>query len=160
MTMKRLTIEKGEMEKLREKKTSKIMLTLLLISILALALDSLLVKANPVTTFQQNDNPNASLDAVGALQSYSMRRDVLTAPDLKDVVRSLRGYSPQFREEYSLSSGLSPLGIGPYGLDLGSSSQWADFAAIDKDSVELVIGVNNAWQSNHNEVHLRARYTH
>ena len=145
-------MKKEKWKKLPNKITSKTMLTLLLIGILTVALDTLLVKANPVIILQQSDNPTASLDAVGALQGYSWRRDALHAPDLKNAVWALGRHSSEVGKEHAPSSALSAREISTHKWNFPSSMEWGDFAYVDKGSVELVIGVNNAWQSNYVEL--------
>jgi thermitase len=139
-------------KELPNKIASKIMLTLLLISILTLASDTLLIKANPVITLRQDGNPTASLGIAGAPQGYSRRQGGLYAPDLRDAVWALGGHSSEFGKGFAPITSLSALEIHSLKWNFSSPKEWSSFAYVNKDSAELVIGVNSTWQINHDEL--------
>jgi thermitase len=111
-----------------------------------------LIKATPVTILQEDGNPTASLGVVGTPQDYPGRQDALYALDLRDAVGALGRHSSEFGKEHAPSSRLSAQEIDTLKWNFSSPMEWSDFAYVNKDSAELVIGVNSTWQSNHDEL--------
>jgi thermitase len=111
-----------------------------------------LIKATPVTTLQQDGNPTASLGIAGVPQGYFWRQGGLYAPDLRDAVWALGGHSSEFGKGFAPTTRLSALEIDSLKWNFSSPIEWSDFAYVNKDSAELVIGVDSTWQGNHDEL--------
>jgi len=145
---------------MERKAVSGIMLTLLLIGMLTLALDTPPVKANQGTIDKPDDNLAGNLDIVTAPLGYLKRRNSLHAVDLRDAAWNLRRYWSEVGNEYGSSISLSAREIETrlssfvpsYKWDFGKAVEWRDFAFVDEDSAELVIGVNDFGQSNYDEL--------
>jgi len=144
---------------MERKAVSGIMITLILTSLLTLALDTFSAKANSMKMPKQNNNPTASLDVLRAPQGYLQGRNSLHEMDLKDAAWNLRRYWSVGNEFVSRNS-LSEREIETprsrslpnCKWDFGRAVEWRDFAYTDEDSAEVVIGVDDIQQSNYHEL--------
>ena len=138
---------------------SGLMLTLLVLSVLTLVPHALSARAVPVRMSVQENNYAGSLDVGQARQGYLTGQNGHLV-DLRDIVWTLGGYQAGVMDKYVSSRSWSPLGsiitqshfISTYTWQFNQSTQWKDFAYVNGNSIELVIGINNTRQSNYCEL--------
>jgi parallel beta-helix repeat protein len=138
---------------------SGLMLTLLVLSVLTFVPHALSANAVPVTISKQEKNPTGSLDFMQAWQSYFTGKNARLV-DLKDIAWTLGGYQAGVMDKYVSSRSWSPQEsitpqphfVSTYTWQFKQSTQWRDFAYVDGNSVELVIGINNTRQGNYHEL--------
>jgi thermitase len=135
------------------------MLTLLVLSVLTFVPHTLSAKAVPVTMPKQENNSTGSFDVMQARQGYLTGQNEHLV-DLRDIAWTLGGYQARVMDKYVSSRSWSPQEsitpqphfVSTYTWQFNQPTQWRDFAYVNGNSVEVVIGINNTRQSNYYEL--------
>ncbi|MGD0495286.1 MAG: NosD domain-containing protein [Candidatus Bathyarchaeia archaeon] len=138
---------------------SGLMLTLLVLSVLTFVPHTLSTKAVPVTIPKQENNPTGSFDVMQAWQGYLTGQNEQPV-DLRDIAWTLGGSQAGVMDKYVSSISWGPqesITPQPHFVSTSTwlfkqSTQWRDFAYVNGNSVELVIGINNTGQGNYHEL--------
>jgi parallel beta-helix repeat protein len=136
------------------------MLTLLLMGMFTMALGTVSVEASSVI-IQKIDNSTIDLGAIRASRGYLTRRNDAQPVDLKDDrwasirywSRAVNGYIPSgsLDEQEGIDVPQSHL-IPSYKWDFENPIEWRDFACVDDDSAEFIVGLTSTQPKNYVEL--------